>query len=347
MKSRFITISLLVLILIIIFIPYKFNYNIELKAQIMPLQQWIVAKSTNGTIISCLNDNYSGITSSLNLISPDRGDRVSFELSNNIGENDWIPKNYQIGLVTSNEWSKELAELNGELNISRTNLINLKSGEKQPVIKELELQLDYYSSVGRQQAIILDRTKTLFENNLISTENFEIESSRFELDNINISIAKAQLEIAKTGAKPELYAVETAKIEALQSIIETLKVRSEGMSILTPISGVKYNSLSPDTLFQIMDNSQVVAVIPLSLVEFSILREYEQFDIEVSGGINSYNVNEYRFDKTIRTIANRQVMLLFCKFENTDMSLISGMVVNCTIKCDPEKPVTHLLRYLK
>ena len=347
MKSRYITISILVFILIIIFTPYKFNYNIELKAQVQPLQQWIVAKSTNGTITSCLNNNYSGITSSLNLISPDRGDRVSLELSNDIGENDWIPKNFQIGLITSNEWSKELAELNGELNIVRTNLINLKSGEKQSVINELELQLDYFESVGMQQAIILERTKTLFDNNLISTENFEIESSRYELDNINISIAKAQLEIAKTGAKPEMYAVERAKIEALQSVIETLRDRSEGLSITTPISGVKYNSLSPDTLVQIMDNSQVVAIIPLSLVELSILREYEQFDIEVSDGINSFYVNEYRFDKTIRTIANRQIMLLFCKVENTDMNLIPGMVVNCTIKCDPEKPVTHLLRYLK
>lgn len=313
----------------------------------MPLQQWTVAKSTNGTISSFLSDNYTGITRNLNLISPDRGDQLSIELSSNIDEKDWIPKNFQIGKITSNEWSKELAELNGELNIARSNLINLKSGEKQPVIKELELQLDYFTSIGQQQAIILERTKALFENNLISTENFEIENSRYELDNINISIAKARLEIAKTGAKPELYAVEKAKIEALQTVIETLGDRSEGLSITAPISGVKYNSLSPDTLFQIMDNSKVVAIIPLSLVEQSILKEYDQFEIEISDGTNSFNVDEYRFDKTIRTIANRQVLLLFCKFENMDMNLIPGMVVGCTIKCGPEKPITHITRYLK
>lgn len=260
--KQFKYIIIIVSALILIYAPIKISNNTQAYAKILHAKEFIVIKGSNGQIISHLVNNFTGIVENVKTIQVDREDFASFNLtiSNSI-----IFKGDTIAVFSSSHTNFIIEEVKGAMLEQEQFLISQLSGEKETIINEQEKIYEISKINFSTQRPIFERKSELYNNELISEEEFDLERNLLERFSLEVEREFQKLQILKTGVKIEDILVTKERINNLKRQCEILENRVSDYKIVAPFDGTISGSNSLDTLFILSEINSYVALIPIEI----------------------------------------------------------------------------------
>ena len=114
-KTLIIWIAFLSIIGITLFLPIKISYNLFVRGKILPANEWIIYKGTDGRLTSQLINYKKGINQSYAVTLFDRGDAMQFEFNPSLASGTIIGQNDTIAVIYSNENERQIENLKGEI----------------------------------------------------------------------------------------------------------------------------------------------------------------------------------------------------------------------------------------
>ena len=301
-------------------------------------------RGRDGEIISRLFNFENALNEEYAVTNVSRGDRTSFVFNKNLHLKNYITVGDTIGYFTSMETNTRYAQLVGDLQEQKALLKSMEIGEKQSVINEAEQKLNYAKAKAERQRLLLTRLDSLYKNNLVSTEEFELAEAKMNQLQYEVNISRSQLEAVRTGVKPEEKQVIINRVDALQNELSIIENKLKSSIVKSPITGVVNKTYSPDTLFSVTDEAEFVLLMPINLDDTNCVKG------RVSLSITNLPDNEFdselEFLNQVQILNARQVRVATTIITDPDKRLISGMVVPCEIKGDNLLLKDHLIKML-
>ncbi len=334
-------ISLILIFVIIILLPIEFESTLKFTGRLYPAREWILSRGADGELIASLHDYKDGTLQSYNVAQIIRGDFVKFNLK---AVQDIVKSGDTIGIFYSSEIEHQLTRLKGLLDVEIATLEFYLSGEKSAIIQEALKRYEQAKEQAESQRKIFERTKILYEKNLIPLQEFEIAQTMLKVYETNVEIAKAQLENVSTGAKAEQIKMIKANIKMLQKEIEVLEKRLKDFILISPISGVVNRTFSQDTIITIADTSELVALFPINLSDASKIKPGQKVQVKedetLKGMIN-------KISKNVKFIGGQQVIFCTAVFKNGKTFLKPGAMITCSVSLGKVKPLEMITNFLK
>ena len=346
-KHTIILVITTILLVILYFLPFEFPVSIKQKGKLLPYKSWVLAKGTDGRLITYLNDNSTGLNNEFSVTQFERGDAVQFKFNlEAIGDNN-ITQGDTIGYIISNEIEKDIQKLLGELESAKASLDVQKSSEKESIIEAEKSKLVFAEKELEEQTKIYERKKKLVERDLISQQEFEADEARYELAKINISIAKERLRSVQSGAKQEEINYAQLQISTIKNEINVLKKRYESNNIIVPINGIINRTYSADTLLVVNDTSKSVIIIPVKLEDSKKIDIAQKVNIYTSYS-NSNIIGEIvSINSTVMTNNNTQYLLVIAIADNLTSDFKPGLFVDCKIECGSATAASIISDFVK
>ncbi len=332
-NPKIITIAIIFLLVVFLLLPINYPIAVKSKGKLLPYKTWLLVKGTDGRLIASLTDNSTGINSEYSVTQFERGDAVQFKFNSEVINKDVVTQGDAIGFVISNEIEKDIQKLKGELATAKASLGVQTSSEKESIIEAEKSKLVFAEKELDEQIKIYERKKKLYEQDLISQQEFEADEARYELAKINISIAKERLRTVQSGSKKEEVNYTATRITALENEISVLQKRFESNSFISPISGVINRTFSSDTLLVINDTSKNVILLPIVWEDSKKLQLNQNVLVSSSGIKDELNGKIISIGNVVNTVNNIQYILVSVVSEDKSDQLKSGLYVDCKIDC--------------
>ncbi|MBN1407273.1 MAG: hypothetical protein JW956_05770 [Calditrichaceae bacterium] len=324
-----------VLTIIVLLLPIKITNHIKSEAKIIPAREWILQKLEDGSIQIIDKDYQKNLVHSISAYQVVRGDFVEFKMNEELANRNKIFKNEIIGTIESISTERELANLKRDLNEAESYLRMSKTGEKETAITMAREIVNKSKIQLENQNIIADRKKKLFEKNIISQEEYEIEKNLADLYKYELLEAEANLANLKAGAKPEEIALYQDMVQATRQEIQHIYDLKEKFTLRAPLDGQLYRIFSTDTLLIIGDTLSV-AVIPVRSDDMNRIQIGQTFTLNLQldeTGSNPMgtiiNVN-----KITEYIDQRATVLITGRISDSIRNLPLNAVLGCTIKTE-------------
>ena len=335
-------VSFMAVFIILGIFQVKISNSVKVRGKLLPAKEWIVKKEQDSRLIALLYNYHLRTTESISVFQFDRGDEISFVLNSSILDKRTISAGDTVGFYKSYNLEGEIVRLRSDLQVAEATLNLYTAGEKEPVIKEAEQRIVYAKTEKKEQERIANRQDSLFKKNLISREEFELAKARAELYDINIQIANAQLRSLQTGSKKEQIDLLNTQIEALETEICVLKRRIDNLILVSPINGQMVKFFSNDTLLIVRDTSNYVIAMPVKWL--SMERVSLQQNVEISARVPAFSFKGKvsNISQTTQLLNGEQIVWTTATVSNIPDQVLSGMIVDCSILCEP----VTLLKYL-
>ncbi|NUO82448.1 hypothetical protein HUU05_20425 [candidate division KSB1 bacterium] len=335
----------LVSLLLLFTLPLRIPYAIKVPGKILPAREWIVAKGTDGRLMTTLVDHALGVTTGYAILQFERGDAVQFSLHTALASGATVAANDTIGLVSSSSMERELLRLRGELSAAQASLELSRSGEKEAIVAEARQQLAHAMTAADEYNKTLQRQKALYEQRLISQEEYDLAQGQSRLYAIAIAIAEAKLQSVQSGAKQEELELVHAQIAALQGEIEVLQRRATTAFTLTaPFAGVTQRAPSGDTLLVLADNSKYVLLMPVRWSERKYLAHEQAVLLRAREVFNLPQAELLKVEQTAYNLHGRPTLLATAILEDETGELAPGLMLQCAIQCQPVSPWEYIRR---
>lgn len=343
-KSLIIWIAILSVIVIILLLPIKISYNIFVRGKILPVNEWIIYKGTDGRLTSQLINYKTGLNQSYDVTLFDRGDAMQFQFNSSLISGSSIRKNDTIAVIYSNENERQIENLKGEIITAKASLSLNITGEKVAVIDQETKNLDYATKQAEEQKKILDRISMLFNKGLASQEEYEIAKGTYDLYLINVSISKARLKSVETGAKPEQVGFIKAQIISLENELAILQKRFKGFTLTSPINGIVNRKTNSDTLMIISDVSEFVVMSPVKVKDKRFIQDSANVDIHTNGTKQDVKSFVYEIGNHVELVNGIQIVTVTSFIEGKSDQLIPSLIVDCYIETGKLSPLEYLVR---
>ena len=338
-------ITILAGVIVILFYPGKFPYSLEVAGKILPHKQWVVTQSLNGVLTAILRNNEQGKIDSYFVTESERGDPVSLNIHRSIVPGTYVAKGDTIGWIDSNELERQIAQLNGELQSQKALLNVASTGEKESMVLEAERVLEHARETFDEHRKIVARLEKLSGSGFVPYQDYEIALSTQNLFMINIGIAEVQLQSVQTGLKQEEIEMISTQITSLEEEIDTLLERSENYTLISPLSGVVFETSLGDTLVTIGDTSSYTVIIPLKLKSRNYVNLQQKVKYKIEGINTSFYGEILKLGNVAHILLNgEQVLLAIASLDAQSKDLLIGTMVKCSIVCEPLTPREHLVR---
>lgn len=324
-------------------LPIKYPTSLSSKGKILPSKSWILAKTTDGRLITNLTDNKTGINKEFSVTQFQRGDAVQFKLNVELLLARQIDKGDTIGYVISNEIEKDIERLKGELETARASLIVQQSSEKESIIEAEKSKLEFARKELEEQTKIYNRKKKLFEKDLIAEQEFEADEARYELAKINIDIAEQRLRSVQSGAKQEEIKFVESQIIAIEKEIGVLQKRFESNNITSPINGIVNRTFSSDTLVLINDTSECIILTPVPLNDTKEISIDQPVEILSENADKSIQASVFSIDNSVYTINNIQYKFITAVSNGNIIEFQPGLNVECKFDTGMKTLLTILI----
>ncbi len=331
-------------ILVVMLYPGEIAYDIETIGKILPHKEWIVSRDMSGVMSAVMRDNSKGKIDLYYVADFERGDPVKFHLNENMISGMRVSVGDTVGYIESKVLKLELVRLNGELN-SQKSLLNVAlSGEKEPLIEEAENRLAYAREAYDEQIKIVERLKRLSESDFVPYQEYELALNTLNLYKIDIDIAEAVLKSAETGVKQEEIEMIRLGISNIENEIETLQETFEDYTIVAPLTGVVFESTLGDTLVKIGDTSSYTVTIPLEITNAANVQPGQKVEYLVDRLDDKLFGEILWMGNVIHFMNGQQIILVTASLEATHKNLLNGLIVRCSIICEPMCLREHIRR---
>jgi len=321
-------------ITIFYFLPVRIPYIIRTKGLVLPKSEWSVVRNLNGTFVTTFKDNISGSISSNSVTEFITSTDARFILNPTIQQKEFVNEGDTIGQIISNDEEIKIQTLEDELNVQRATLRYYSTGEKNASVDEASNRVVLAKQELVAQKQIFDRFQSLINDTLITRFEFENAYNQLKIKELNVSIAEAFYKSVTTGDKPEQSELIISKIKSIENQIRLMKVRQNKFTVIAPVPGilVKKMRLIEDVSFmlEIADTTGFVAQLPIDYYE----REFLKTGLE-----RTFNI-----DNTVQIVSGKQAIYVSSLFENINKSLVTGIVLDAKIYCEPMTPAEYVKR---
>lgn len=345
-KSYIIFGSIIILISIVFLLPIKIPHSITVHGKILPSREWIVSKS-DGILITMLSDNKTGINRNYAVSEFVRGDAIQFVVDNDLVSGKAVSVNDTVGAIYSNEISRMISELDGELETARKTLEMYTSGEKEGIVEEVESRLAYMKKQAEENRKLFERKKAQFEKNVISAEEYELYKGTSELSDINVVMTEAQLKSVQTGVKPQEINYVRSQITSLQRQLDILNQRNNNYTLTSQVTGIARRIASGDTLLIISDTTEYIAYMPVRWEDRDLLFTGQDVYITIPSGRLTPEARMLRVEHAVYNINGKQVFMATAVVNKNTEELMPGLMVECKIDCDPVTPLEYVKRLFR
>lgn len=346
-RTRYTLIAFTIALLIFVFISRFIEIPLTIKtySEVFPKEKWLLTRGNSGEIVSNLIDFSNGHTAQYNISQFERGELVSVNFSKFLRDKKELSKGDTVVFMRSSNVQDQLVSAEGELEVALANLKSQSSSQKEPLIREAESRLKYTEEKLAQQKVLVERGRQLYEKNLSSKQEFEMQKWSLDLLAIECKIYNSQLENLRTGIKPEETKYLESQIASSQNRLRFLKKMESQLLIQSPICGKIAPSFSPDTLLNVSDIKMVVLHIPVKLTDLQLFAEGKKIPVNFPNISNStYNGHVISIGKEVKVMSGQQVVFISVMLENTPVTLLPGMILDTSMQLRTINLFDHLVR---
>lgn len=323
---------LLIIILLALFV--KVPYYIKGPCRLLPEQNWSLIQIEPDKIIARLECNSPHKISEYKLLQFDRPDFVSFKIAHSLRPGHIMKQGELIGHITSTENQFKLGELMSQLYQARDEFEVILSGEKLPIQKEAEVQLNYAETAYRLFRPIAERKRQLYADSLISQEEWEQAETKLKLLKLDISVAKARFESVRTGQKEEMVQLMKTKIQSLEKQVADMKSKISAEAISTPIAGMMLDSYEPGTICSIAKVDTMIVQIPIEEKNRRYAKKGLPFRLKISSmGTEIFSGELESVGNNAHMVTGRMMFILIGVIENPERNIMPGSTGYVKIYC--------------
>lgn len=281
-----IIIALLAGLLFLFFMPWQWQYSALTKAKVKPHLEWELSRTLNGNLLTKFTDHYNNKVKSYSVTEFTRGDVVEFRLFPGLVEGTRIEEGDTIGFIYSNEEQRKLIELLGSMEILNSEYLFYTTGQKPEDADMAERRYKLAEQELATQKKLMARSEVLFQDSVISLQEYEIDLNELRVKELAYSIAEAHYRSVTTGDKPEQALLIESKIQALAMQIEQVQSRLAFFTLISPVSGqLVYNrkgGVSGDgseSIVKIMSTDQQIGVAPIRIQDQTLFRIGDEVEL--------------------------------------------------------------------
>ena len=294
--------------------------------------QWVLTKGTDGRLVATTFNYETGLSEGYR-VSGDPGSSVHFSINPALAPGQVVAIGDTLGSLYSSEIQERLIALNGQLAAARSALAVNASGQKEAIVNEAEQRLAFAQRRHNEQQAILARSRKLFSAGLISQEEHEAVETENNRRMDEITIAEANLEAARTGAKPEQIELSQAHIVALETEIEALKKRAATYTLTAPISGQIFPTFSDNTLLMISDPTKYVALVAVKASDCARISATRTPELVMQGFSKTIRGTVVAVGREAETLQGQNVVIATALLSGCPQDVMPGMLAKCRIEC--------------
>jgi len=331
---------------LVVQLPVPIFSSVNTFGTITSAQKWVLVKGTDGRLISSTINYKTGLNEGYRVSNFDPGSSVSFALNSSLTPGQFVTRGDTVGSIYSSETQERLITLNGELAAARGLLAVNASGQKAAIVHEAQQRLQFAKRKQNEHRTIMARAQQLHSGDLISQSEYERVRSEHNTLEDEVHIAEANLEAARTGAKPEQLELAQANIAALENEIEAIKRRATTYTLTAPISGMVSRASSADTLLTISDTTELLALIPVKASDYARVAATPDASLMLRGLARPVRGKIIALDRETHLLQGQSVVMATALLEGAPQDLMPGMFAKCRIACRPVTPLEYLKRTL-
>lgn len=285
--------------------------------------EYSLIRSVDGNLVSSHIDHVHNAVNNFNVTEFQRGDVVAFRLNEGLIARRSVSKGDTLGFILSNEEQRNLIQLQGQLDVLNAELEFFTTGQKPEDVMLAKEAWQLATQELRTQEKLMNRTRTLISDGVISTQEFEIEENLLKVRQLEEKIAEANYLSVTTGEKPEQEKLIQARIDALRMQAAQIENRLSSFTITAPFSGkVNFprNPAEEGTILTLTDTSIVVGVMPVRLEEYAYVSPGQQAAIEDLQG------EVVAIEDAVHFVDNRQAFFVTIIWPYTEEIRIGSMI---------------------
>ena len=309
----------------------KMQYDVSSYAEIFPREKWLLTRGRNGEMISTYIDYAKGRIDSYGLSNFERGESVSLNFSQYLGDKTQLSKGDTIALMNSTNLSDELISATSQVEVASANLRSQNSPAKEALISEAALKVVSAEKKIEEEKIIFERIKQLYTKGYSSQQEYDTEKNKLELLEIEARVNQANLQNLKTGVKPEEAALLESQIKAAKAKISFLHDKQCKYTLVAPFGGKLIPSFHADTLLNLSNWSDAVLHMPITLTDIANVKEGNNLTVYFPEKGISYTGKVLTVGKEVKMINNRQTVFVSLLIPNAEENLLPGMVLKCSM----------------
>lgn len=329
----------------LLFYPFNLPCTITAPGKIEPCKEWVLTRSEDGILSATIVNKTLDFSESCGNTQTDRGDQASFRFHPGIMSRETVTRGDTIGFVYSYEVEYQWALLKGELGTELATLKLYESGEKESLVKEARLKLEYARIQAEQQKREIARLNSLAEKEMIPSADMEREQTKQRLYEIQVDSGKAALTTVETGYKKEQLDLIRARIQALRDELHVMEKRMAFSTIITPISGRMVRSAGTDTLAAVQDTTSYILTMAIKWKQRKYLNPGQKVVITVENApMQSFGKIEH-IGNAVSVFNGSHMIRAAARIEKNSPDLTPGLFAQCSIVCKPVSLYEFMLLY--
>lgn len=332
---------ILILIGSVLFFPFKIQFNFRSSSWIQPLKKWSVRTDLEGNFYSELENFETGAVEQSTSYRFDRGDIATLQLAEGVRNNAYVIQDDTVGWLYSRMMEEKIKQLENLILVHKQLLNSSQTGEKAEIVENLRQKMILAEQQYDFASKNYERSKVLFEDSVITANEYEIAETAFLTAATNIGIAKSEYEIAITGEKPEEIKLIEEQILAYEDEIRFLKETKTSYLLTSPISGkLVFNNYLPEhyEYLSVTDTAGYILYIPVKVQYRPYLYDNMTVEIIVPGSNERLKAKVFDIsDKVDNIVANMivyQVVFVKALIENKSPVIAPGMSVQSVLSGD-------------
>jgi hypothetical protein len=305
----------------------KVPHSINTYFEVYPTQKWILAKGSEGQIISNIIDFTSAVSNNYNIVQFERGESMNFELVPSLMSKFYIMKGDTVGIIYSSHLQETLTQLKGNLLVANANLAAKSTGEKDELIETAKRTVKLSEAKIEEKKLLFETAKELFKKEYISKEQYEAALWQLKQSEIENEVNKAQLNVLMTGSKEEDLLVLKSTIDSYLNEMKLLKNRLKDFTLTAPISGEIIKQFSRDTLLLVNNTSGLILIAPVRYENIHYLTEGEPVRIELKNIPEEIKGKLVSVSKEVKNLNGVQVIYSRILLDSSSVNLVPGLLI--------------------
>jgi len=314
-------------IFILFFFEIKVHQTFNTYFEVHPVQKWMLTKGEEGQIVSKVADFQSSVSKDYSVVQFERGESMNFKMNPAAMSESFIHKGDTVGIIESSRLLERLAQLEGTIRVTTSDLAARSVGEKAALIEEAKNRIKFGEAKIQKIKLQYDRADELFKREYISKQEYESVLWGYKQTELENEINKAQLQALMTGNKKEDLQVLKSAINSYRIEAQLLKNRLNGLVITAPISGEVIKQFSQDTLLTVNNTSHFILTAPLRYEARYYLTEGDTIELSVKSSPEGLRGKLVSVSKEVRSLNGVQVLYINILVDSTSAGLIPGLVI--------------------
>jgi hypothetical protein len=235
-----------------------------------------------------------------------------------------------------------IIELEGQLSYQQSLLAVYLAGEKQEEVLVAENQIELARQELENQRIQTERIIRLFEEGVVSQQEYELSVNELRVKEYAFEIARSQYNSLIAGSKPEDIEAVRSMISAIEEQLDQMHKHMNAFHLVSPIDGKIIRERNPvlenltGIVLRIADFSAFVVLMPVDFSEEQYLNTGMPVKLSISSGHKEYIGELVAIDKTVQIINNKPKIFLTVLFSNEqEENMYRNVMVQASVECGP------------